>query len=62
MPMLMWLSSGYARSFGLDTACLRREAGKPASHDNLFHTVLGLLDVSTQARDPQLDISAPCHS
>ena len=40
----------------------RREAGKPASHDNLFHTVLGLLDVSTQARDPQLDISAPCHS
>lgn len=62
VPMLMWLSPGYARSFGLDTACLRREAGKPASHDNLFHTVLGLLDVSTQARDPQLDISAPCHS
>ncbi|MGB4468946.1 MAG: phosphoethanolamine--lipid A transferase [Azovibrio sp.] len=62
VPMLMWFSRGYAKSFGLDTACLRREATKPASHDNLFHTLLGLLDVSTQARDPRLDLSAPCRS
>lgn len=60
VPMLLWLSPGYQARFGLDSACLRQNARQPASHDNLFHTVLGLLDVQTQARDPQLDLSSPC--
>lgn len=60
VPMLMWFSPGYQKSFGLDTGCLHQQAEKPASHDNLFHTVLGLLDVSTQVREAQLDLSAPC--
>ena len=47
VPMVMWLSSGMARASALDTACLRRRAAEPATHDHLFHTVLGLLDVKT---------------
>jgi lipid A ethanolaminephosphotransferase len=36
-------------------------ASQPASHDNLFHSVLGLLDVTTSARDPALDLTQTCH-
>jgi lipid A ethanolaminephosphotransferase len=62
VPMLMWFSNAYARDFGIDTACLRRHAEKPASHDNLFHSVLGLLDVETRTLDPALDLSKACRS
>ncbi len=62
VPMLMWLSPDYARRFGVDADCLRARAAEPASHDNLFHSVLGLLAVRTTARDEALDLSAPCRS
>lgn len=62
VPMVMWLSSGFAARTRVDPACLRAQADKPAAHDNLFHTVLGLLDVNTAVRDATLDISAPCRS
>ena len=60
VPMFLWLSPNYARSFGLNTACLHRAAKNPVSHDNLFHTVLGMLDIGTRARDPGLDLSTTC--
>ncbi|WP_341650226.1 phosphoethanolamine transferase [Thauera humireducens] len=62
VPMVMWLSSGFAARNRLDSACLRAQADKPAAHDNLFHTVLGLLDVHTAIRDDALDLSAACRS
>lgn len=34
--------------------------GRPLSHDNLFHTALGLMDVHTSVRNPGLDLSADC--
>ncbi len=60
VPMMMWFSPGYARSFGLDLACLKKRAEQPASHDNVFHSVLGLLDVRTAVRDETMDLSASC--
>ena len=30
------------------------------SHDNLFHSVLGLMNVTTRVYDPSLDLFAPC--
>lgn len=62
VPMLMWLSSGFAARNRVDAVCLRKQAARPASHDNLFHTVLGLLDVHTSVRDDALDLTAPCRS
>ncbi|MDI3514734.1 MAG: lipid ethanolaminephosphotransferase [Rhodocyclaceae bacterium] len=62
VPMVMWLSSGFAARTRLDTACLRTQAARPAAHDNLFHTVLGLLDVRTAVRDDALDLTAACRS
>ncbi len=60
VPLTMWFSDGFARSFGLDTACLRQHAAQPVGHDNLFHSVLGVLDVTTAVRDPSMDLFAAC--
>lgn len=60
VPMVMWLSPGFAASTSLDTACLRREAAEPASQDNLFPSVLGLLDVRTGLYDRDRDLFARC--
>jgi lipid A ethanolaminephosphotransferase len=63
VPMVMWVSPGFAAARGLDTACLAASAGRAGlGHDNLFHTVLGLLDVHTSAREAALDISHECQS
>jgi len=60
VPMVMWLSSGFERASGVDSACLRRRAAEPASHDHLFHTVLGLLDVKTAVYEPKWDLADGC--
>ncbi|MGX6571246.1 phosphoethanolamine transferase [Cupriavidus necator] len=62
VPMVMWFSPSFAQRAGLDIACLRARAGEAASHDNLFPTVLGLLDVHTKIRDDALDLSARCRN
>lgn len=60
VPMTMWWSAGWPAREGLDTACLRRRALLPTSHDALFHTVLGMLDVRTQLYEPAWDLTAGC--
>lgn len=60
VPMVLWMAPGFRDALGLDDACLREVATRPASHDAVFSTVLGLLDVTTTARDPALDLAAPC--
>ena len=60
IPMVMWFSPGYAQDFSLDLNCLRQRAGDPASHDNLFHSILGMLDVKTSVYDAAMDISRSC--
>lgn len=60
VPMLVWLSRGFAQSQRIDLACLRRRAAQPASHDHLFHSMLGLLDVTTRLYEPAFDLVAGC--
>ena len=43
---------------GLDA--LRQAANQPVSHDNLFHSVLGILDIQTSAYQPELDLFKAC--
>ena len=62
VPMVMWFSPGFQREAKLDAACLGREATRPASHDNLFSSVLGLMQVRTHAYQASLDLFAPCRS
>lgn len=60
VPMVMWLSEAYAAAFDVDTACLRDQAKLPASHDNLFSSVLGLMDIRTEAEGVGADLISPC--
>lgn len=60
VPLLMWVSGAYSDITGLDQSCLRAKAAAPASHDNLFHTLLGFLDIKTSLHQPALDLIAPC--
>lgn len=62
VPMVMWWSDGFARSTRLDGACLRHRADEPISHDHVFHTLLGLLDVRTALYDARWDVSAACRT
>lgn len=60
VPFVMWLSPLYQRSMGITADCLQGKTSQPVSHDNLFHTVLGLMDVQTTVRNPDLDLTAGC--
>lgn len=60
VPMVMWLSAGFASTRGIDMACMAERSANPASHDNLFHSVLGLMQISTKAYDRRRDLFAPC--
>ncbi len=60
VPMVMWFSAGFAKGSGLDAACLAARAAQPVTHDHLFHTVLGLMDVRTALHEKAWDLSAGC--
>ena len=61
VPMIGWFSPAFAQDKSLDLGCLRQEAQQGQySQDNLFHSVLGLMDVTTQEYQPQLDLFRPC--
>ncbi|MGV8960624.1 MAG: phosphoethanolamine transferase [Stenotrophomonas sp.] len=60
VPMLMWFSPGFASDRGLDLACLRKRAGERAEQDNLFPSVLGLMQVRTSVYDRSRDLFADC--
>lgn len=63
IPLLLWMSPGYAAAYHIDQACLRQQAAETAvSQDNLFHTVLGLFNILTQQYQPQLDMIKSCQN
>ncbi len=60
VPMLSWLSNPMRQRLALRPGCLRQNASAALSHDNLFHAMLGLLDVQTGLYERQLDWFAAC--
>ncbi|WP_281517668.1 phosphoethanolamine transferase [Ferranicluibacter rubi] len=62
VPFITWFSDSYAQVTGLSLACVQGIANAPASHDNLFHTVLGMMNVVTNVYDRSLDVLEPCRS
>lgn len=62
IPMLMWLSPKFQEDFRVTEACLAKQRHEPVSHDNLFHSVLGLLDVRAKIYDRKLDVFARCRN
>lgn len=60
IPMVMWFSDGFLSSFGLKKGCLASKTDSPVGQDNLFHTVLGMLQIQSKYYDKALDLSASC--
>ncbi|MGN0909450.1 MAG: phosphoethanolamine transferase [Succinivibrio sp.] len=60
VPMIMWFSDGFEKRTGLDPKCLLKKASEPASHDNIYHTLLDLNGVSSSTYDPSLDLMKGC--
>lgn len=54
---LMWFGDGLKKEY--DTQKLKSYSHKAFSHDNLFHTLLGLFEVETEVYQPTMDILNP---
>jgi lipid A ethanolaminephosphotransferase len=60
VPMITWLSPGFEQRSRVSTRCLQAARNQPLSHDNLFHSVLGLMAVKTTAYQRERDVFAAC--
>ncbi|CCG87200.1 phosphoethanolamine transferase EptA [Erwinia piriflorinigrans] len=61
IPMLLWMSPDYATTFGIDSQCLQQRAKfEEVSQDNVFHTLLGMMNIQTQQYQPALDMIRTC--
>ncbi|HEY9051287.1 MAG TPA: phosphoethanolamine--lipid A transferase [Gammaproteobacteria bacterium] len=62
IPFMMWLSQDIEMNNDISDACLRTHSANEYSHDNLFHSLLGLMNVQTSSYDPSLDIFSSCRT
>lgn len=62
VPFITWFSDDFASTTGLDVSCLRGKTGDGFSHDNMFDTILGMMDVQTSVYNPKLDAFASCRN
>lgn len=53
VPALLWVGESYEHANRGD---LLAKTGAPLSHDNLFHTLLGLFEIDTIEYDQERDI------
>ena len=60
VPWITWLSPAFQRQSNIAAACLQARADQRFSHDNYFHSTLGLLSVQTQVYDAARDLYAGC--
>jgi lipid A ethanolaminephosphotransferase len=60
VPMLVWLSKPLQKERQWGMNCLQAQSAKALSHDHLFHSLLGLAQVSTQLSKPELNLFSAC--
>ncbi|HEC30171.1 MAG TPA: phosphoethanolamine--lipid A transferase [Gammaproteobacteria bacterium] len=60
IPFVLWFSREFETNLGIDKACLQQKSNEKFSHDNLFHSALGLMDVRTDVYNKKLDIFSNC--
>ena len=62
VPWISWFSPQFERQSGVATACLKAKADERLSHDDYFHSALGLLNVQTRVYEAARDIGASCRA
>ena len=60
VPMMVWLSPQTTRNGDVSLHCLRQKSAQPLTHDYVFHSVLGLLNVRTAVYRTERDIFDGC--
>lgn len=61
VPMVLWMSPNMKKFDHLDYSCIAKEAEKNTySHDNLFHTLLALMEVKSTTYDKSKDMFENC--
>ncbi|WP_145593764.1 phosphoethanolamine transferase EptA [Yersinia aleksiciae] len=63
IPFLMWLSPEYAKNYGIDRQCLAKSAQHDEiSQDNLFYTLLGMMNIQTTEYQSGMDLLEKCRT
>jgi lipid A ethanolaminephosphotransferase len=62
VPVMLWVGDAFAQEGNIDRGCIRAKSRQNISHDNIFHSVLGLLDIETESKDADLDLFGTCRS
>ncbi|MCF7538149.1 phosphoethanolamine transferase [Pseudomonas petrae] len=61
VPMVMWFGHSTLEDASVDRSCLAAKQDQPdLSHDYMFHSVLGLLGVTSTEYQPALDLFHSC--
>jgi len=60
VPFFFWFSPTFEQDSRINRQCLAGQTDTEYSHDNLFHTTLGLLNVSTALYNAELDMAGKC--
>ncbi|MBF0311012.1 MAG: phosphoethanolamine--lipid A transferase [Magnetococcales bacterium] len=62
VPMMLWFTPDYPAESGIDTACLTARRGEAYTHQNLFHTLMGLMALESADYRAELDLTAACRA
>ncbi|WP_448251952.1 phosphoethanolamine transferase [Ottowia oryzae] len=60
IPWVTWLSPAFEQESGIRMRCIAQLRDTQVSHDNYFHSTLGLLGVQTSVLNPARDIYGAC--
>ncbi|WP_232803701.1 phosphoethanolamine--lipid A transferase [Motilimonas sp. E26] len=64
VPLMLWMSPSFAQAKNINQDCLKASARQTDlfSHDYIFHSLLGIMDVQTRVYDAQLDLFSSCRT
>ncbi len=61
VPMILWMSENMKKLDHLDYSCIAKKAKEDTfSHDNIFHTLLALMEIRSKTYDKSLDMFDSC--
>lgn len=60
IPFIVWLSADMIKDDNINYSCLVGSTGAAYSHDNLIHSVLGIMNIKAKVYNSKLDIFSSC--
>lgn len=62
VPFVSWISDKYAERFNINISCMKNKSSQEFSHDNLFSSILGWINIETKEYSQGLDIFSSCQT